>query len=195
MIMDTFPARFLCVNNIPKDLTLGLSSGKCCLKSYSHGLMFDQPLTIKQILNSAFSNPDRTKYPHYPNQKSWGSDYSFFEEPQSAEYFLTRLKPNIIDLFDSQRIRLYDSSQLNQPDYPKTEPESYLSMIKNSRWYGPYRQNPYNIYIFITILEDANNGTCVQLRLDLHHQKVQYVYLWHCFFQFLIQPSNFFKSE
>lgn len=72
------------------------------------------------------------------------NDLKFFEH--TLQHFLDKIQPSLTQKFDDANIRLWEtrSYYTNYDDNRKLLPINwilYLSVLKHSRWYGPYK-NP-----------------------------------------------------
>ena len=66
--------------------------------------------------------------------------------------------------FNEKYYNLHDINALTDtshyeyvPDRPQVEPEVYLETIKNSKWYGPYKEDNQNVFNFYTANENGDN--------------------------------------
>lgn len=112
-----------------------------------HGLNRDEPLTVEGIIRSAFSNPNRTKYPNFAQRFDWSDKLCHSTTAESLIQKIENEKPNAIFLFDIQEIRVYDVSKFwekennDEVDGAEVDTTAYLRTIKRCRWCGPYISN------------------------------------------------------
>ena len=144
---------------------------------YNHGIGKDEPLDIRNVIMDCYSNPNRKKHPNFFKDRGQSTSYSFCNKSQSAMFLLNRLKPGTIDMFNSKKIRLHNTSQFydithNSEPVDKIE---YLKTLKNAKWYGPYIDGIFDMVQMVTIIESGENEYYVQLCISFVPQNIQKV--------------------
>jgi hypothetical protein len=127
-------------------------------------LSIDHELTIKAIIQSAYSNPQQKSVKKFKNNNSvrtldLGYWTSSLEKMNST---LKRIEHAIIK-FDSLKIRAHEVGRLKS----FIDKEEWLSALKFSRWHGPFKSGASSseLYSFHTVNEF---GDFTGLMLDLH---------------------------
>lgn len=110
----------------------------------------DELLNVHNIIRSCYANPQRR---NYPNIFSWGTIYSKDDYP---EYFLDRLtseQPKSVELFNNAKIHLYDTSTFRDKIGVGeiVDKQKYLEEIKHCRWYGPYKDEEDDYFLFYSL--------------------------------------------
>lgn len=103
------------LSKIRLELLENLQTGKFDLKeaNISHGLTLDKPLVLEEIIRRCYDNPDRKKFPDFPQSRGFGDKYSLDIEKESAEEdWIKRLKPELTKKFNARKIRLHDTERL-----------------------------------------------------------------------------------
>lgn len=148
-------------------------------------------LNVQNIIRSCYANPERR---NYPNIFSWGTIYSKDDFP---EYFLERLnteQPRSVDLFNGANIQLYDTSTFRDKIGVGeiVDKQKYLSEIQHCRWYGPYKDEEDDYFLFYSLNDSANNEFKVRLEIGFNFKRITFSYRFKSSY---ISPGHVFKEE
>lgn len=137
-----------------------------------NGLTQSEPLELESIVRQCFSNPGRSRFPEFLNQRGWRNKSIFFDENQDPELWMQKMKPGLIKSFNSLKIFLDDSTIFN-PNSSHRKP--FLEAIKSSRWHGPYKGNSGDLFHFVSINQSGDNEYFVCLELCLQSSVNDYL--------------------
>lgn len=148
-------------------------------------------LNIQHIIRSCYANPQRR---NYPGIFSWGTIYSKDDYP---EYFLERLnneQPKSVELFNSAKLELYDTSTFRDKIGVGEiiDKQKYLDEIKHCRWYGPYKDEEDDYFLFYALNDSANNEFKVRLEIGFNFKRITFSYRFKSSY---IAPGHIFKEE
>ena len=148
-------------------------------------------LNVHNIVRSCYANPQRR---NYPNIFSWGGIYSKDDYP---EYFLDRLtseQPGSVDKFNNAKLELYDTSSFRDKIGVGeiVDKHKYLEEIKHCRWYGPYKDEEDDYFLFYALNDSATNEFKVRLEIGFNFKRITFSYRYKSSY---VASGHVFKEE
>lgn len=131
-------------------------------------------LTLENIVNWTSQNPQRGLYTAIKRFGKLNSNNRLVEldQVEFIENVYQIMREETIGFNQkmiNSNVTMLDTANL----YPKYKADgSWETIIRNSRWYGPYQVNRGGIYIFRTQMENSTDLTGIYLTIDLDRKKI-----------------------
>lgn len=155
-----------------------------------YGLSSDVPLKVEDVIKSCYSNPDRKKFPDFSktSYSGWDGPVSLYSgDNDSLDFFLGRIKqdiPTSAEKFNQAGISLHSTEQIWDFEHDESmnavvNKQNYAETIKQSDWYGPYKADNANCYMFYSIVGSGDNRYFVAISLNLWNSSPKEISIYY----------------